>query len=462
VKKGAPAVASGYAEMLARELPREPPEGVGWRLASFFCCAGGIDLGFRSAGITPAYANDIDKDAVWAYGRNIGHAPVHADIREVALGAHDYPPADVDVVTGGFPCVTFSTAGRRLGVVDDLHGKLYLELCRVIREIRPRYFVAENVRGILSANGGQAIKLVHAAFLRLGYRTAHELVNMAEHGVPQTRERVIFVGVRADQWRGSFRFPPRTHRLAWDKKATQWLRPAVSLIEAIGDLPAPGERVVGVMHEDAAARAGREESVSSYQSSRPPRATGPSHSQKTVANVLIVRGHESNDTPAYASYNVTRKRAHGGSPAPTVTTPKQNVAWVENHAPNDAPVSPAHAMSRRVAHRGRRSPTVVSEATNVQPLIAARNPDFANPMRDARAPSPTMTAGGATEDLGGGGHLRRMTVRECARVQSFPDWFEFPESQGAGYKLVGNAVPPLYAKRLALALLEYDEREVIR
>jgi DNA (cytosine-5)-methyltransferase 1 len=73
----------------------------------------------------------------------------------------------------------------------------------------------------------------------------------------------------------------------------------------------------------------------------------------------------------------------------------------------------------------------VSEATNVQPFV-----------------------------LSDGG-VRRMTVRECARVQTFPDWYEFSESQAAGYKLVGNAVPPLYAKRLAEAILEYDAREVI-
>ena len=81
-----------------------------------------------------------------------------------------------------------------------------------------------------------------AAFLRLGYRTSYELVNMAEHGVPQTRMRVIFVGVRLDQWRGSFLFPKKTHRLRDDRKAPKHLRPAVTLREAIHDLP-------GALHE---------------------------------------------------------------------------------------------------------------------------------------------------------------------------------------------------------------------
>jgi DNA (cytosine-5)-methyltransferase 1 len=337
-------------------LPEVAPPSTGWRLASFFCCAGGFDLGFRSAGVEPAFANDIDPDAVAAFTRNIGHAPLHRDIRGV--GADDWGTAPFDVVTGGFPCVTFSMAGQRAGVTDDLHGKLYLELCRVIGAIRPRYFVAENVRGILSANGGAAVKLVQAAFLRLGYRASYELVNMAEHGVPQTRERVIFVGVRLDQWRGSFVFPKKTHRLRDDKHADKWLPLARSLRDAIGDLPLPGERLKMQTHEGGATYAalGKPPTVG-YGYSRPRAPIDPSHSQTTSPNVL-----------------------HVGT--------------------NDA-----------VGH----------------PLVDG---------------------------------MRRMTVRECARVQSFPDWFEYPASQSAGYKLVGNAVPPLYAKRLALALLEYDERPV--
>lgn len=431
-------VGGAYAALLSRELPREPPSPrPGARLASFFCCGGGIDLGFRSAGFELAFANDISARAVETFGANLGHAPLHRDIREV--GAADYPASPVDVVTGGFPCVTFSMAGKRLGVVDDLHGKLYLELCRVIKEMSPRYFVAENVEGILSANGGAAVKYVQAAFLRLGYRTDYQLVNMAEHGVPQTRKRVIFVGVRLDQWRGSFRFPAKTHRLHDDKLAPRWLPPARTLREAIGDLPPPGERLLGMMHGDAAEKLARGPGVSSYQSSKPRRGDRPSHSQTTQGGVLL----DEQDT-------------------------------VSNHGENNAAVSPTHAMSKRVARGGRPAPTVVSEATNVQPLfdpgetrtgtdvVGARNPDFFNPVRGAGQPSPTMTAGGQTEVTERSGGMRRMTVRECARVQSFPDWYDFKGSQGDGYTLVGNAVPPLYAKRLAMAILEYDERELAR
>lgn len=335
-----------YARMLDRELPREAPAKVGWSLASFFCGAGGIDLGFRSAGFDLAFASDYYDKAAETFARNLGHRPVLRDVREVP--SSEVPK--VDVLTGGFPCVTFSTAGKRMGVVDDLNGKLYLELCRLIGEVRPRYFVAENVKGMLNANNGNAIKLVLAAFLRLGYRVGYELVNMAEHGVPQTRMRVIFVGVRVDEWRGTFLFPKRTRRMRADRRAPKWLPLACSLNEAIGDLPAPGEELRGMMHGDAAAkRTG--DGPNFFNSSQPRSGQDPSHSQTTAPNVVIVASGES------------------------------------------------------------------------------------------------------------GGGFRRMTVRESARIQSFPDWYEFCGSQADGYRQVGNAVPPLYAKRLALAILDYDKRK---
>lgn len=421
------AAGGGYARLLADELPREAPARNGMRLAEFFCCAGGIGLGFRSAGYELAFANDISERAAESYARNLGHAPLVRDIRGV--GAPDYPAGPVDVVTGGFPCVTFSMAGRRAGVTDDLNGKLYLELCRVVSEVRPRYFVAENVEGILSANGGAAVKLVLAAFLRLGYRTEYRRVNMAEHGVPQTRVRVIFVGVRLDQWRGSFAFPRETRRLAKDKRAPRWLPLARTLREAIGDLPPPNERVVAVMHADSAAKREGGAGVSAYSSSRPGAATMPSHSQTSSGpNVLVV-----------------------------------------NHAPNDSPVSGAYAMSKRVARGGRRSPTAVSEAANVQPFVDQHdlNDTPAYGFAQARVvasggrPAPTASTPRQNAPFVDSNGLRRMTVRECARVQSFPDWYEFAGTQSDGYKQVGNAVPPLYAKRLAEALLEYDAREVV-
>ena len=448
-----------YPELLGSLLPKVAPVTCGLRLASFFCCAGGIDLGFRSVGFDLAFANDISKQAVETFDRNLGHRPVLRDIRGV--GAQDYPKGEIDVLTGGFPCVTFSTAGRRAGVTDDINGKLYLELCRVISEIKPKYFVAENVKGLLNANGGAAPKFVLAAFLRLGYRTAYQLVNMAEHGVPQTRERVIFVGVRVDQWRGNFRFPSKTHRLRKDKSSV--LPIARSLLDAIGDLPAPGEHLVGNMHGDAAAKLGKERGAFTFQNSKPRTAQQPAHSQTSSGPNAVIVNHDLNGNGP-RRYNVARRLGRKADPSQTITSSDATSApFVANHEANTARISEKHAMSKRFAPSPSPSPTIVSEAANVVPIIiAARNADYANKPRSSSNSSVAVVSSEPPELSMAGGGIRRMTVRECARVQSFPDWYEFPESQSEAYRLVGNAVPPLYARQLAEAIAEYDRRRLIK
>lgn len=414
--RGQAAAPGGYAAFLAAELPREAPARSGLRLASFFCGCGGVDLGFRSAGFELAFASDHYAAAAASYASNLGHEPVLRDIREVSDAEC---PAGVDVVTGGFPCVTFSMAGRRAGVEDSLNGKLYLELCRVVAACRPRYFVAENVQGMLSSNGGAAVKLVEAAFLRLGYRVQRELVNMAEHGVPQTRMRVLFVGVRLDQWRGSFRFPQPTRRMAADADAPRWLPLARTLREAIGDLPNPAGAMLAAGGAAKQVAEGRP-IAGLFSPGRPRTADQPAHPIITEGGTVVGARN-----PQFANPMVDGRRR-----SPTITSSEPPEVMVSNHGHNGKPVSDGYAMSKRVAHGGRRAPTMVGENNgNVHPLVDG---------------------------------MRRMTVRECARVQSFPDWYELSGTQADGYRQVGNAVPPLYAKALALAILEYDARRICR
>jgi DNA (cytosine-5)-methyltransferase 1 len=462
----------GYPAMLDRLLPREAPPTCGLRLAEFFCGCGGIGLGFRSAGYYLVFANDYYERAAESYGANLGHAPHVGDIRKVER--QHVSCEEVDVVTGGFPCVTFSMAGKRMGVTDDIAGKLYLELCRQITSIRPRYFVAENVQGMLTANNGAAIKLVMAAFLRLGYRVAYELVCMAEHGVPQTRMRVVFVGVRMDQWRGAFRFPRKTHRLTKDKEADRWLPPAVSLREAIGDLPEPGEVLVGSMHDDSGRRmidrANGSTAIPNRGFSRPSSAREPGKSQTASGPNYVVVNHTPNDARISEPHAMSKPLAHRADPSPTIVSEDANVAPLMDpaHVKNDLPAY-AYNITHQKARAAVPGNTVTTVAQNVgfdEPhalkpgLIGVRNDDFANPVRDAGGRSTSVVASEPPELTTTAG-LRRMTVRECARVQSFPDWYEFRGSQADGFRQVGNAVPPLYARQLALALLEYDQRKVL-
>jgi DNA (cytosine-5)-methyltransferase 1 len=177
------------------------------RVASLFCGCGGTDLGliggfnyqnkfFDKNNMEIVYANDIDDNACSLFEDNFLISPDQRDIRDVS--SDELP--DFDILTGGFPCQSFSIVAqnpKRLGVKDD-RGKLFFEMCRILREKQPMCFIAENVKGLLSANKGRAFPLILDEFRASGYDVTYKLINAVEYGVPQKRERVIIVGFRSD------------------------------------------------------------------------------------------------------------------------------------------------------------------------------------------------------------------------------------------------------------------------
>ena len=156
------------------------------RIVSLFSGVGGLDLGLIQAGHEIIWANDYDLDAVATYRKNIGNHIVPGSIE--VIPSSDIPSCDV--VVGGFPCQGFSQANM-LRFEKDERNRLYLEFKRIIRDKRPLYFLAENVRGILSLAGGQAIRKIESDFADAGYRVKKHLFNVADFGVPQNRWRVI-------------------------------------------------------------------------------------------------------------------------------------------------------------------------------------------------------------------------------------------------------------------------------
>ncbi|HEY1801370.1 MAG TPA: DNA (cytosine-5-)-methyltransferase, partial [Terriglobales bacterium] len=157
------------------------------KVISLFSGAGGMDLGFIQAGHTIIWANDIWKDAVETYRRNLGNHIVCDDIS--AMDAATIP--DGDIVIGGFPCQGFSLANRKRNTSDE-RNFMYLEFRRIVSEKKPRYFLAENVKGILSLDSGKVFEQILQDFSEIGYRIRHEVLNAADYGVPQRRERVVF------------------------------------------------------------------------------------------------------------------------------------------------------------------------------------------------------------------------------------------------------------------------------
>ena len=163
------------------------------KIVSLFSGAGGLDLGLMQAGHSIVWANDVDSDCVKTYAHNIGNHIVLAAIEEVSS---TYIP-DCDAVVGGFPCQGFSQANR-LRFRKDPRNRLYEEFLRIVLDKQPKWFLAENVRGILSLDGGAAIARIERDFQSAGYRVQKQLFNTADFGVPQTRHRVIIAGTRND------------------------------------------------------------------------------------------------------------------------------------------------------------------------------------------------------------------------------------------------------------------------
>ncbi len=163
------------------------------KLLSLFSGCGGMDLGFTQAGYEVVWANDFNEYAGLTYKRNFGDHMHVGSITEVDFGT--LPQADI--ITGGFPCQDFSMISKRGGIETE-RGNLYTYFVKAVAEVKPRVFVAENVKGLLTANNGLAIKRISEDFENLGYRLDVKLYNFAEYGVAQLRERVIIVGVRND------------------------------------------------------------------------------------------------------------------------------------------------------------------------------------------------------------------------------------------------------------------------
>ena len=199
------------------------------RVVSLFSGAGGLDLGFRMAGHEIVWANDLYEDAVRTYQRNLGDHIILEDIRNISI--EDIP--DCDIVIGGFPCQGFSVANTKRHIGDE-RNELYKQLIRVIEKKRPKFFLAENVKGLTNFEKGEVFRMILSDFEALGYEVKHKILNAADFGVPQTRQRVIIVGVRNDvKW--EYKFPNATHSENGQDGLPAW----VSVSDALRDLPDP-------------------------------------------------------------------------------------------------------------------------------------------------------------------------------------------------------------------------------
>ena len=198
-------------------------------VVSLFSGAGGLDLGFKMAGHRIIWANDLYKDAVETYKYNLGNHIVYRDIAQVDI--NEIPTCDI--IIGGFPCQGFSVANMKRHEKDE-RNTLYKHLIRVINAKRPKFFLAENVKGLTNLAKGTVFKMILNDFSELGYNVAHKILNAADYGVPQTRQRVIIIGIRNDV-DFVYNFPEPTNSQNGNNGLPHW----VSVQEALYNIADP-------------------------------------------------------------------------------------------------------------------------------------------------------------------------------------------------------------------------------
>lgn len=352
-----------------------------------FSGAGGLAEGFRHAGFRTVAANDFDSDAAATFRLNFPEVPFFdRPIEELSaamlLGAAGVGRGELDVLLGGPPCQAFSVYNHQRGFHDERSG-LFREYLRIVEGLRPRVVVIENVTGMKDLDEGRAILEIHERLGRLGYAVEHRVLKAEQYGVPQERRRIFFIASRI----GPVQWPEPTHGSGADLfDSTR--SPLVTVWDALGDLPLL-------------------ENGEGTDALRPYTRKAKSYYQEMMrAGSGGVRNHVA---PNLADINLKRLRhiPPGGS-------------W------RDLPfglLPPGMKRARRSDHTKRygrlhRDGLACTILTKCDPHWGS----FFHPEQD-----------------------RAITVREAARLQSFPDTFGFLGPRSRQYAQVGNAVPPLLA-----------------
>ena len=162
-------------------------------IISLFSGCGGLDLSFANLGFKILWANDFNHWACETYKKNFGDHVVEGDISEIKID--DIPESDI--ILGGFPCQDFSMLWKRGGINTE-RGNLYKYFVDIVSAKKPKMFIAENVKGILTANKGEAVKKIKEDFANVGYNVEIHKINFADYGAPQLRHRILIIGVHND------------------------------------------------------------------------------------------------------------------------------------------------------------------------------------------------------------------------------------------------------------------------
>ena len=390
---------------------RKKPSVVG-----LFSGCGGLDLGFKQAGFDILWANDFDQDSVKTYRENIGDHIVLGDITKIP---NKDIPSGFDVLLGGFPCQGFSVANIKRSMKDE-RNFLYLEMLRVIKNKKPKFFVAENVKGLLSMEKGAVIDMIVKDFEKIGYKVDYRLLTASDYGVPQHRQRVFIIGNRIGKQNP---FPKITHGLKNDLFNPK-LEPYVSTKEAIGHLARVRTRDNPFIHKNV--------KIFNHVA------------RMNVSDKFWGRKHKVNQ---FDICDYLKKWREGSGWATKKIDEHFGYAHTAGHwfrKDNNSGSIPNPDDWRELKKLLKFDDKYDKQVTELEEKTIV----FEQSLRISNweEPSDTITATGPEIHPN---KKRRLSVRECAILQTFPDDFVFHGAIGSMYKQIGNAVAVDLAYQIA-------------
>ena len=384
-----------------------------YKIVSLFSGAGGMDLGFIQNGFEIIFANDFDNDACKTYEKNIGNHILCEDIYKIK---NKDIPKNIDVLIAGFPCQGFSVSNNKRSI-DDPRNNLYKEMIRFIKVSKPKVVVAENVKGILSIDNNSVINRIETELTNLKYKTNYKVLNSANYGVPQLRERVFIIANRLNK---NNSFPIGKYGNV--KKPYITAKQVLNYLSNVPISYTPIKNGKGYIYNHIASTnvldkfwarkyKVKQEDVCDYLKHYRYKAGISVKSIDKIFGYKHTAGHW------------FRKDNNSGS----IPNPED---WIKLK------------KILKFDSQFDKSVTTLEE----RKIVFEQSLRITNWDR----PSDTITASQPEIHVN---KKRRLSVRECAIIQTFPDDFIFYGSLGSMYRQVGNAVPTLLSRNIAKEVL---------